>query len=206
MSFISVFNTLGGSKKYVSGQIVFEKNIAGTYQLNILQPGTFYVEMVGGGGGGANGTGGTGAVYLGNIFLYTGIITIQVGSGGLHGNRNTPAYAGTATYIANIINCEQGYGGPANRKGFMDIANENRGGNFQVLDSKLVLQPENGKNGKKGTGAAAHNTPKNYSDFTPNTNYGSGGHGNSSSNRYDGGYGGTGFMRITYLSKQIIKD
>ena len=108
MSFVSVFNTFGGSKNYVSGQIVFEKSIAGTYQLNILQPGTFYVEMVGGGGGGANGSGGTGAVYLGNIFLYTGIITIQVGSGGGNGNRNNPAYAGTATYIANIINCEQG--------------------------------------------------------------------------------------------------
>ena len=171
MSFVSLCNSLGGISKYRKEQVIFEKDIPGTYNINILENGIYYVEMVGGGGGGANSDGGAGATFLGNIYIPSGTYTIQVGAGGRKGNRNNNAYPGTSSSISNIIVCGNGFAGKGQRVGAP--YRESQGGDFTILNSKFVLQPENGAKGNNGS---IHYIPARVlSNFTPNPILGSGG-------------------------------
>lgn len=205
MSFISILNSLGGASPYKTDEVLFDSGIAGTYKLKILQSGTCYVEMVGGGGGGAGGfdcDGGTGAVYLGNIYIPTGDYTLQIGSGGASGNRNNNALPGTSSSISNILICGNGFGGKGYRtSGGYRLGD---GGDFTILNPNLVLEPLKGKNGH---GHSYNQVPsRNNSDFTPNPLYGSGGGSAPANWSSYGGNGYSGYIRITYKSKKIIKE
>lgn len=200
--FISHLNNLGGASKYKKNEVIFEQGNPGSYQLKVYDRGTYYIEMVGGGGGGANSPGGSAAVYIGNAFLNAGTYNIQVGAGGAAGNRNNNAKQGSNSLIENLIICGCGFGGQANREG--PVYRQGEGGDISILNSNAILQPNNAKKGINAT-KNLYNYPRVYSEFTPNTYYGSGGHSARPSNVNLGGDGGNGYVKITFLDKKLIK-
>jgi len=167
---------------YVPGTVLFESATAGTYQLSVLTPGTFYVQMVGGGGAGASKKynrhvisdthkqwgGGSGAYVYGNMYLTAGAHQIVVGY----------APQGSSMLEGQIA----GNGGSAT------TAAVGPGGYCTITIGTLA-----GINGNAGEYRKAKNVVANGGASTYG-GYGAGGHG---SYAYGNGTGVPGYVKIT---------
>ncbi len=147
-------------KIYDKDQILFESATPGSYQLEILDNGTFEYTACGGGGGGGGsaaahawygGTGGSAAAFSGFIVLKKGLYTINIGAGGPGGAPSgSNAYAGgngeNTSFLLNeinLINTGGGHGG----NGTGGSYNDGAGGILSVHSSIEIISSKIQKNG-----------------------------------------------------------
>ncbi len=97
---------------------IHQYTTVGTYSIQVVRPGRVEVLVVGGGGGGgcggnfspAGGGGGGGVVYVSDLYINTGNITVTVGSGG-QGFLEAYATNGDYSAFSNIVALGGGGGG-----------------------------------------------------------------------------------------------
>ena len=141
---------------------LIEKDVGGTYTVEILFEGPYNVEMYGAGGGRVHnyhGTdtwygrtlgGGSGAGFKGVVNLSIGTYTINVGTAGI--SRDVGASSGDGdnggdTVLQGIINAGGGKGGHAV---YMGATNPGVGGTLQILDASKIVSTSKSLNGNTG--------------------------------------------------------
>lgn len=197
-------------QNYTRNKTIFEATTAGTYSFNIPANGSYkvYFSGAGGGGGGgssasrwktAGGGGGSGAGFVGDVYLYAGLYTIQIGSGGVGGAGRSkgglPGSAGTVSTIkrsgTTYLTCNAGGGGEGSKKKNAGWEQERGSGGTISVSSRLnVLEQNIRSNGIGGT-----RTRVGAPSVLGITN-GSGGDSNS---RQSGQAGQPGYCKIIYL-------
>jgi hypothetical protein len=113
---------------------IHQYTTVGTYSIQVVRPGRVEVLVVGGGGGGgcggnfspAGGGGGGGVVYVSDLYINTGNITVTVGSGG-QGFIEGYATNGGSSAFSNIV-AEGGGGGGSQQWWIPALAGTNQPG------------------------------------------------------------------------------
>lgn len=188
--------------KYKEGQVlyIFE---TGTYYPNIEQEGVYELELISGGASGFHWDtgsaihgyyqGGTGAYYRGEVYLYKGVHTAVIGSGG-SGSPLAVSNGGGNTYLTYSSTTIQLSGG--NNNGSTLINNSNEVRRISYNPGFGLIMAAAGKNLYTAVGNKIAPVPANL------TAYGQGG-GAYCNGITASGYSGTGgYMKITYLRRR----
>ena len=127
------------------GGIIFESDVAGTYEITTTRTRIVHVDIVGGGGGGADSTGshavGGQAGYIsGTIELPAGTYTIVVGSPGVGARNASGSDGGSSSFFGNTA----GGGGGSIYNAFIVVPGA--GGTCTVVTTGLE-----GQNGSSGS-------------------------------------------------------
>ena len=193
--------------------IIFQKSVAGTYNLDIITDGIYEVYCIGAGAGGGSGrktrksgssiiiknctlTGGSGSGFIGEIELNRGNYQIVVGKGsnnaGKKVNGNYTINAGGNSSIGNIVISYGASGAVASGSIYTYNYSKSTGGqaptiNTEIISSTLNTAGNNGVHydgtGHKDGGASVYN------------GYGAGG----SANYDDYAYNGTdGYVKLVF--------
>ena len=179
---------------YPLNTVLFEKNIAGTYQLEVKK-GKYEVYCIAGGGGGAvyhlerpypissAAAGGSGSGFIGVINITKQTLTLTVGAGG------NPDVDGGNSSIGSLVIAYAGKRGIANSSGISGGA----GGAQPTINTSIISQTLNSAGNTGGTSRG------NYC-YGPSiyNNYGAGGTARGDSNSPEKYAGTAGYIKIVY--------
>lgn len=212
MSLKTKITPLGASNSfYVNGEVVFESDVAGTYDVELLSAPFLKIFVIGAGGGAAGtkssnscaaSAGASGSGFVGCVKLPKGKVTVVVGKGGLaqcwlDGTCN--GETGGASMIKSaeetLVFSPGGGGGhtwwrsgasPASLGALPTI-------NVEVVEEELNRQGNSGTNYNSGPGGAS---------IIADSTYGKGGHNSGWSSNVEAFPGSDGYVKIEYVSRR----
>ena len=154
------FNPLGAFEKkaYKKGAVIFESNIPGSYQFDLLYDGRYLVYCIAGGAGALRNNmnksytyqqvsigGGSGSAFIGELRIPAGNIPISVGRGGtgqafynssLNYGVDSPALNGGESTIGALVRTPAATGGSTGR----DQMNISRGGSTPIISVEIISE------------------------------------------------------------------
>ncbi len=157
MGLRTTFSPMGGKNgPYIKGQVIFERAVPGTYEVELLAGGKYEVYCIGGGAGALRNNlnakytyqqvsigGGSGAGYIGVLVLPAGVCPVNVATGGigqsfsnnsLNYGVNTGALAGGTSSIGTFLSASGGTPGSTGR----DQMNPSYGGSVPTVKAEEI--------------------------------------------------------------------